>query len=551
MLVSLSIRDVILIERLDVPFAAGLSVLTGETGAGKSILLDSLGLALGARGDAGMVRAGAERLSVAAEFLPPRPGNPAWSLLAEAEIDAPLTDPWVLRRVIGKDGRGRAFVNDQPVAAALLRRIGDALVEVHGQFDTQGLLNPATHRDLLDRFGGLGPRTDATAAAWAAWSAARAAMAEAETRLARARAEEEFLRHAAGELETLAPEAGEEERLADRRRMLQQGGKLIEAVETAQKELAAAAHPLSAAARALERGQTGELFTPALDGIERARIELDDALGLLAPILADIDLDPSQADAIEERLFALRAAARKHGVAVDDLAALAADFRARIQALDDGADGLAKLARAEAQARQAYMAAAQALSRARAQVAARLDTEVAAELPPLKLEKARFLTEVVAEPESPGPGGIDAVRFVVATNPGAAPGPLAKIASGGELSRFMLALKVVLSHADPVPTLVFDEVDSGIGGATAAAVGERLARLSAEAQVLVVTHSPQVAARGHHHLRVAKGGKDAVATTVEGLDAAQRREEIARMLAGETLTEAARQAAAALLEGRR
>lgn len=551
MLVSLSIRDVVLIERLDVPFAPGLSVLTGETGAGKSILLDSLGLALGARGDAGMVRAGAERLSVAAEFLPPRPGNPAWSLLAEAEIDAPMTDPWVLRRVIGRDGRGRAFVNDQPVAAALLRRIGDALVEVHGQFDTQGLLNPATHRDLLDRFGGLGAQVEAAEAAWRDWSAARAALAEAEARLARARAEEEFLRHAAAELETLAPEAGEEERLADRRRMLQQGSKLIEAVETAQKELAAAAHPLSAAARALERAQSGELFTPALDGIERARIELDEALGLLAPILTDIDLDPAQADVIEERLFALRAAARKHGVAVDDLAALAADFRARIQALDDGAEGLTRLARAEAQARQSYTAAAQALSQARSGVAARLDAAVAAELPPLKLDKARFVTEVVAEPENPGPGGFDAVRFVVATNPGAAPGPLAKIASGGELSRFMLALKVVLSHADPVPTLVFDEVDSGIGGATAAAVGERLARLSAEAQVLVVTHSPQVAARGHHHLRVLKDGRDAVATTVEVLDDAARREEIARMLAGETLTDEARLAAAALLEGRR
>ena len=553
MLVSLSIRDVVLIERLDIPFEAGLSVLTGETGAGKSILLDSLGLALGARGDAGMIRAGADRLSVAAAFDPPAPRNPAWDILKDQELDAPADEPWVLRRVIGKDGRGRAFVNDQPVAVALLRRIGDALVEVHGQFDTVGLLNPATHRDILDQFGVPPEARARTRETHAAWAAARAAVAEAEERLRRARAEEDYLRHAANELETLAPQPGEEDTLAERRRMLQHGGKLIEAIETAQTELTRAAHPLSAAARALERAQpsAGEMFDAILEGIERGRIELDEALAQLAPLASNIDLDPSQADRIEERLFTLRAVARKHGVAVDDLPALNAEFTARLHALDDGADGLAKLARAESQARQAFLEAAQALSSARSAAALRLDAAVATELPPLKLEKARFLTEIVSDPDAAGPGGVDAVRFVVATNPGAAPGPLAKIASGGELARFMLALKVALAHADPVPTLVFDEVDAGIGGATAAAVGERLAKLTREAQVLVVTHSPQVAAVGHHHLMVKKDGVDAISTTVETLDADARLEEIARMLSGAKLTDEARRAAAALLEGHR
>jgi DNA repair protein RecN (Recombination protein N) len=553
MLVSLSIRDVVLIERLDIPFEAGLSVLTGETGAGKSILLDSLGLALGARGDAGMIRAGAERLSVSAAFDPPAARNPAWEILKEQDLDAPTDEPWVLRRVIGRDGRGRAFVNDQPVAVALLRRIGDTLVEVHGQFDTVGLLNPATHRDILDQFG-VPPEARARAReTHAAWAAARDAVTEAEERLRRAQVEEDYLRHAANELSTLDPQPGEEDSLAERRRLLQHGGKLIEAIETAQTELGRAAHPLSAAARALERAQpsAGAMFDAVLEGIERGRIEIDEALAQLQPLAADIDLDPSQADRIEERLFSLRAVARKHGVQVDGLPALNAEFKARLHALDDGADGLAKLARAESQARQAFLGAAQALSVARTAAAKRLDATVAAELPPLKLEKARFLTEIVSDPDTAGPGGVDAVRFVVATNPGAAPGPLAKIASGGELARFMLALKVALAHADPVPTLVFDEVDAGIGGATAAAVGERLAMLTRDAQVLVVTHSPQVAALGHHHLMVKKDGVDAISTTVETLDADARLEEIARMLSGARLTDEARRAAAALLEGHR
>ncbi len=552
MLVSLSIRDVVLIERLDLSFEAGLSVLTGETGAGKSILLDALGLAVGGRGEAAMVRAGAERLSVTAAFAPP-PGHAAWAMLAEQGLDAPATEPLVLRRVVGRDGRGKAFVNDQPVGVALLRGLGDTLVEVHGQFETQGLLNPATHRAILDAFGVAPALLSAAAETHAAWLAAKDAFAEAEAALSRARAEEDFLRHAADELETLAPEPGEEETLAERRRILQHSGKLIEAIETAQRELAHAEAPMTAAARALERAEQAAegRFAPALGALERARIELEEAEAQLAPLAADIDLDPAQAESLEERLFALRAAARKHGVAVDALPALRDDMRARLQALDLGADGLAALARKEAAARQAALTAAHALSRARQAAAKQLDIRVGGELPPLRLEKARFVTEVATDETAPGPHGIDSVRFLIAANPGSPPGPLGKVASGGELARVMLALKVVLAHADPVPTLVFDEVDAGIGGATAAAVGERLAQLARDAQVLVVTHSPQVAAQGRTHLRVRKDGADRIATTVERLDDAARREEIGRMLAGATLTDEARAAADALLAGRR
>ncbi len=552
MLVSLSIRDVVLIERLDLQFEAGLSVLTGETGAGKSILLDALGLALGARGEAGMIRAGADRLSVAAAFAPP-PDHPVRAILDEQGLGAPVGEPLVLRRVIARDGRGKAFVNDQPVGVALLRGIGDTLVEVHGQFEAQGLLNPSTHRAILDAFGVDRGLIVAATATYADWLDAKRAFADAETNLSRARAEEDFLRHACGELDGLSPQPGEEDSLADRRRVLQHSGKLIEAIEAAERELAHAEPPLAAAARALERAANvaGDRFTPALEALERARIELTEATEQLAPLAADIDLDPAQADRLEERLFALRAAARKHGVSVDDLPAVLADMQARLQALDLGADGLTALARWESQARQTALEAAHALSRARVGAARDLDARVAAELPPLKLDKARFVAEVTSDETAAGPHGIDAVRFLIAANPGSPPGPLAKIASGGELARVMLALKVVLAHADPVPTLVFDEVDAGIGGATAAAVGERLALLSHDAQVLVVTHSPQVAAQGQTHLRARKDGRDRIATTVERLDDAARLEEIARMLAGATLTDEARAAAAALLGGSR
>jgi len=549
MLVSLSIRDVVLIDRLDLDFAAGLSVLTGETGAGKSILLESLGLAMGSRGSGGMVRSGADKLSVTATFHLAE-DHPSFAILKEQDLTTPEGEGLVLRRVINSDGRGKAFVNDQPISINLLRQIGDTLVEVHGQFDTHGLLNPNTHRGILDAFGVSDDLLTSVKTTYKNWQQAQKAYAEAEARLAKARADEDYLRHVCAELQTLAPETGEEEELAERRQVLQHAGKILEAVNDAQDELRNADKPLSQAAKALEKAVTvgGDTFGAAIDGLERARIELDEVSAMLTPLINDMDLDPAQADDIEERLFALRAAARKHNTTVDALPALLEDMQQRIRDLDIGSESLTQHARHEAECRQAYRQAATAISSARKETAQVLDRRVSHELPPLKLDKARFLTEIISDEDAAGPHGFDTVSFVVATNPGSAPGPLGKIASGGELARFMLALKVVLSDADPVPTLVFDEVDAGIGGATAAAVGERLARLSANAQVLVVTHSPQVAAQGHNHLQVRKDGNDQITTTVVPLNNTERLEEVARMLSGAHLTDEARSAAAALLQ---
>ncbi|MGE5546125.1 MAG: DNA repair protein RecN [Solirubrobacterales bacterium] len=553
MLVSLSIRDVVLIERLDLAFDGGLSVFTGETGAGKSILLDSLSLALGARADSSLVRHGAPQLAVVAEFDPPA-GHPARRLLAEQDIDSD-GQALLLRRVVTADGRSRAYVNDQAVSVGLLRRIGDELVEIHGQFESHGLLDAATHLGVLDAFGGLAERRTRVRAAWDTLRAARTARAEAEADLARAKAEEADLRHAFDELAALDAKPGEEAELAQSRAVMMHGEKLLEAMNAAMAQLTQRGEvesSLRAAQRALER--VADRAEGKLDGtiaaLDRAANEAAEAIGLLERASADIDLDPRALEKAEERLFALRSAARKHGVEVDGLAALRDTLARRLAALDGGGDDLARLAREEQAARAAFTEAARALSKARTEAAGRLDQAVAAELPPLKLDKATFRTRVEALAEAQwGPDGLDAVEFLVSTNPGSPAGSLGKIASGGELSRFMLALKVVLARTSPTPTLVFDEVDSGIGGAVAAAVGDRLARLGASLQVLVVTHSPQVAARGGNHYRVAKreSGSGTVATTVERLPDGARREEIARMLAGETVTDQARAAAASLM----
>lgn len=554
MLTSLAIRDVVLIERLDLAFGPGLTTLTGETGAGKSILLDSLGLALGGRAESGMVRAGQGQAAVAAAFAPPA-GHPAFEILREQGIEP--EEDLVLRRVVQADGRSRAFVNDQPVGVALLRRLGATLVEVQGQHDQVGLADPASHGGLLDAFGALEPRRSATAEAWSAWRTATRRLAEARATIAAAQREEEWLRHAVAELQDLAPEDGEEDRLATERQRLQQGERRAEAIAAAIAELSPrdrrAANPARAlreASRALERlPPPNEEAQPALAALAAAQDALAEAESALSRLLSEGGPDPRRLEQVEERLFALRAAARKHSVAVTDLPALAADLRARLEALDAGAGRVAALERDESAARRAYLAAAAALTEARREAAARLEKAVAKELPPLKLDRARLAIEIAAREEAAwGPDGQDRVAFLVSTNPGQAPGPLAKIASGGELSRLMLALKVVLARGSPVPTLVFDEVDSGIGGATAAAVGERLARVAERLQVLVVTHSPQVAARGAAHLRVAKQVKGGRAETrVEALPAAERREELARMLAGERVTDAARAAAESLL----
>jgi DNA repair protein RecN (Recombination protein N) len=559
MLTALSIRDVVLIERLDLAFGPGLTVLTGETGGGKSILLDSLGLAMGARAETGLVRAGAEQASVAAVFSPAA-DHPVRALLAEQGIEA--DDEIVLRRVLGKDGRSRAFANDQPVGAALLRRAGALLVEVQGQHEQMGLTDPASHTALLDAYGVAAELRAEAAAGYRAWRGAVATLAAARAAIAEAERDQDWLRHATGELSALDPQEGEEERLAIERQRLQQGERRAEAIAAALAELAprdrrgpGPGAALRAAARALQRlapANDPAAVNPAvsaLTALERAEEALAEAETLLSRLADAGEADPRLLEQAEERLFALRAAARKHAVAVPELPALLVTLRARLAALETGAARVDELERAAEAARAGYTAACARLTAARRASASRLDRAVAKELPPLRLERARFITEIAPLPEADwGPLGADSVRFLIATNPGQEPGPLAKIASGGELSRLMLALKVVLAGGSPAPTLVFDEVDSGIGGATAAAVGERLARVAERVQVLLVTHSPQVAARGAAHFRVTKMvSKGRAATLVDTLDGSARREEIARMLAGARITEAARAAADSLL----
>jgi DNA repair protein RecN (Recombination protein N) len=555
MLSSLSIRDVVIIDRLDLELPRGLCALTGETGAGKSILLDALGLGLGARGDVRLLRHGAEQASVVAGFELAA-DHPAHAILTEQGL-ADGGGPLLLRRLLGADGRSRAFVNDQPVGIGVLRRLGETLVEIHGQYDNQRLLDPVAHRDLLDAFGGLTADAGATAAAWRAWQAARAERRAAEEALIEARRDEAFLRHAIDEIAQLAPQPGEEAELAGRRAMLMNTEKLLQAMQDALAEVEptggrGVADHLRQALRSLERiaGKAEGRLDPVIGHLERALAEVADAADRLARVMGDADLDPHHLEAVEERLFALRALSRKHGVPADDLARLGETLVERVTAINLADSRISVLGQAEAAAERAYLAAAGRLGRARQAAAGRLDTEVAGELQPLRLGKARFATRI--EPLAAGDWGAagqERVYFEVATNPGTPPGPLARIASGGELARFMLALKVVLARADPVPTLVFDEVDAGVGGAVADAVGERLARLAADVQVLVVTHSPQVAARGHHQWQISKRLEDGTTRiAVEPLDAAGRREEIARMLAGAAITDEARAAADSLLQ---
>ena len=551
MLLNLSIRDVVLIDRLDLEIDPGLSVLTGETGAGKSILLDALGLALGGRADLQLLRPGARQASVSAEFTVAA-DHAVRALLDEQGL--PNDGNIILRRQLGADGRSRAFVNDQSIGVALLRRIGESLVEIEGQFEQQRLLDSANHRTMLDAFGGLADQATEVRDNWRQWRASATARAEAEAALARARRDEEYLRHAVAELTATEPKPGEEAELAETRRLLSNREKLLEAAHAAFDELTGergADGRIMAAQRRLDRmaDKAGELTAPIIAALDRAAAELADAADRLRRLVNDPELAPHRLAQIEERLFALRDLARKHGVPVDALADHGAKLAAELAALDDQSGRLARLAREEAAARQAYATAADALGKARAKAARRLETAVNTELPPLKLDKARFATRLEPLPDADwGEHGRERVVFEITTNPGMPPGPLSKIASGGELSRFLLALKVVLAEADPVPTLIFDEVDSGVGGATAAAVGERLVRLGRKLQVLVVTHSPQVAARTAQHWRVEKAtvAKSAV-TRLVVLDSKGRREEIARMLSGASVTDEARAAADRLM----
>jgi len=552
-LTALSIANIVLIERLDLDFAAGLGVLTGETGAGKSILLDALGLALGARADSALVRQGSGQAQVTASFVAPAAGTALATLLADNEIGLEPGEPLLVRRTLKVDGGSRAYLNDQPCSAALLREVGGHLVEIHGQHDDRGLLAPAGHRALLDAFARAD--TGAVTAAHGAWRAAEAKLAAARSALDEATRDREWLEHCVAELQVLAPQPGEDAELSAARAAMQKGekiagdlGAILEAFEGSDSGPAV----LRGAARRLDRlAGDHPLLAEALAGLDRAIIEADEAETRLREAARAMEYDPERLDATETRLFELRAMARKHGVQPDELTELTGTLAARLDAIEGGSAGLAKLEAAVADTAAAYTHAASALSDLRTKAAARLDAAVAGELVPLKLDAARFQTLVERLPaERWGPEGIDRVEYLISTNPGAPFAPLAKIASGGELSRFILALKVALAEEGGADTIIFDEIDRGVGGAVASAIGERLARLAGVGkQLLAVTHSPQVAAKGAAHFVIAKSSEGVVTrTSVHALDEGGRREEIARMLSGAEVTAEARAQAERLLE---
>lgn len=555
MLARLSIRDIVLIERLDIEFARGLAVLTGETGAGKSILLDAFALALGGRGDAGLVRHGAEQGQVTAAF-DLAPGHPALGLLKDNGFDDDSGE-MILRRVQFGDGRTRAYINDQTVSVQTLKAIGAALVEIHGQHDDRALVDAASHRRLLDAFAGLEKDVSALEALWDARKAAYTALETHRANMERAARDADYLRHSAEELKKLNPKDGEETALAERRTGMMQGEKIAADLREAQEAVSGPHSPISALAAAVRRlerraGSMPTLVEPAVRAIDVAINALEEADQHLNAALIAADFDPAELERIEERLFALRAAARKFSTPVDGLAALAAKFYADVATIDAGAGQLTKLEKAAVETDAKYAAAAAKLSAARIKSAEKLNKAVIAELAPLKLERAKFITQVDTDAATPGPQGIDRVEFWVQTNPGTRPGPMMKVASGGELSRFLLALKVVLSDKGSAPTLVFDEIDTGVGGAVADAIGARLGRLAGKVQVMAVTHAPQVAARADQHLLISKAALDKgkrVATNVNTLADDHRREEIARMLAGAEITAEARAAADRLLKG--
>ncbi len=550
MLTRLSIRDIVLIDRLDIDFGSGLAALTGETGAGKSILLDAFALALGARGEAALVREGAEQGQVIAAF-DVAAGHPARRVLADNDLGA--EDELIVRRVQFADGRTRAFVNDQPVSVQVLRALGTALVEIHGQHDERAFVDAATHRALLDAYGGIEGDAAAVTQLWTERRAREAAVESHRTAVERANREAEWLRHAVDELSNLAPQTGEETALADRRAGMMQAEKVADDLRATHDAVSGPnppVPPLATAVRRLERraAQAPALIEPAVKAIDAALTSLEEARAQLEQALRVAEFDPQELDRIEERLFALRAAGRKYNVPVDELSALALRHENDLALIDAGAERLATLEREAREAAARYRAAAEKLSAARRRTAEKLDKAVNAELKPLKLERAQFSTEITSENE--GPDGLDRVEFWVRTNPGTRPGPLMRVASGGELARFLLALKVVLADRGSAPTLVFDEIDTGVGGAVADSIGVRLARLASGVQVIAVTHAPQVAARADRHYLITKDalakGKR-VATRVAELQDDRRREEIARMLAGAEITAEARAAAERLI----
>ena len=555
MLTALSIRDIVLIEKLDVSLESGLTVLTGETGAGKSILLDALGLALGARGDSSLVRSGAERGVVTAAFMLPRT-HAAFAILKDQGIDA--EGELVIRRIQNADGPSRAAINDQPVSLNLLRQIAGALAEIHGQHADRALVDVAVHRRLLDAFGGLDGAVQEVSALWSKASAAEAALAEHRALMDRAEAERDYLEHATEELRQINPIAGEEAKLAEARQMMMSAEQYAEALTEAEDALAGdgtAIARLNAALRKLERRRdtAGGRLDHVCAALDRVLAEVAEAERAIAEAQHAFIFDPKELEKSEERLFALRAAARKFKCTVDTLADVRERLEAELQAISDGGGHLKKLEQDWKIAREAFDTAAEKLSNKRREVARALDAAVMAELPPLKLERARFETHIETDAGRPTSTGIDRIEFMVAANPGTPLAPLMKVASGGELARFMLALKVILAARGSAPTLIFDEIDTGVGGAVADAIGARLARLADGLQVLAVTHSPQVAARAGQHLLISKMEEVAgtrMVTRVQPLVSATRREEVARMLSGAKVTEAARAQADELLQSR-
>jgi DNA repair protein RecN (Recombination protein N) len=548
MLVSLAIKNVILIDQLVIEFKNGFCALTGETGAGKSILMDSLGLALGARSDSGLIRKGADQAQVSAEFHIPD-SHPVHALLKDSGIESDVS--LILRRSIGSDGRSRAFINDQPVSVGLLKQAGEILVEIHGQFETQGLLNPGTHRALLDDYAGTG---DTIVALYGHWQKAENHLAVMKASTAQSHIEEQYLRDALQDLDALAPQEGEEATLNALRTRLMNRGHVIEALNSAYEALNAEEDPVRKASTILSRAavKIGPGAEAVMAALGRASAETQEALAVIGSLSSELEEGGQDIESVDDRLHELRAQARKHNCLVNELPHAREIIAEKLNLIEHGDELLAAQVKATQNARKAYEKEADSISAQRRKAAEKLDKLVQKELPPLKLEKAKFVTTIEKLPEDQwGPYGTDQIRFLVATNPGADPGPLNKIASGGEMARFMLALKVVMAETGAPRCMVFDEVDSGIGGPTADAVGERLARLAARNQILVVTHAPQVAARAAHHWIVMKDGKDTVTTKVIALETAHRREEIARMLSGSSITEEARAAAGKLLESGR
>ena len=552
MLDFLSIRNVVLIDKLDLDFKPGLSVLTGETGAGKSILLDSLGLVLGNRAETSLIRQGEDKLSVMATFHLDKPNQELKALLDEYEIEA--EDEIQIKRSLNRDGKGKIFVNDQAISAKLLKEIGKYLVEVHGQFDNQGLLNPANHLDILDSYGNYKNLLENTKQAYTNYKSAKSARLQAEENISKAKTDEENLRHWVEELQRLDPHLGEEEELSKKRLEMMNAEKIISGLNYAYGALSEGADvqgAIRSAQSAMDKVNTlvDGKYQPIIEMLDQALIDISEVLNELEENSQNVSLNQQELENIEERLYALRGLARKHNVTVDELEGTLQNFQSQLASIEHGEEGLNQLRLLEEKAKLEYVKAAQELSSARQAAALELDRKVMTELPPLKMEKAKFITLVDKLTEAQwGEKGFNTVAFSVATNPNSPQGPLNKIASGGELARFMLALKVNLAQSSSVGTMIFDEVDAGVGGATAQAVGERLSRLAKDVQVMVVTHSPQVAAQGDNHFKVEKKTIDNITTTtVRELNQEEKSEEIARMLAGEVITDAARAAAKVLI----